>query len=408
MFRTRPGAALIVALFTILGLLAGCGSKPAAPAPAPAAAPAAAPAPAPAPAPQPPVKIGAIFAATGPASSLGKPERDTVLMLADQINKNGGIKGRKVEVVFQDTESDETKSRLAMKKLAEDKDIVAIVGGTTSGESLAMLPEAETNQITFISVAAAASIINPVKKWVFKTPATDREVITAIVNLLKQKNLSKVAWASVNSAYGDGGRAEFQKLVGPNNLTVVADERFGATDTDMTAQATRMKAASPDAIVVWATPPSASVMAKNINQLGIKAPQFQSHGIANQAFIDQAKEAAEGVIFPAQKLAIWDTLADSDPVKKVAVPYVSDFQKTYNYFPTTFGSHAWDAFMMVVKAVENAGTDRAKIRDYIENLKDFVGAGGVFNTSATDHLGLSAKDIAIVTIKGGKWVAYSG
>lgn len=353
-----------------------------------------------------PIKIGAIFSATGNASSLGKPERDTVLLLTEQINQAGGIKGRPIELVFQDSESDETKAVLAIKRLAGDPEIVGIVGGTTSGESLAMMSEAEKNGLTFISVAASIKIVDPVQKWVFKTPATDREVVSAIINHLKSKNLTKVAWMSVNNAYGDSGRVEFERLVKSSGVELLSNERFNATDTDMTTQATKAKAAGPQAVVVWSTPPSASVMATGIATVGLKVPHFQSHGIANQAFIDQAKDAAEGVIFPAQKLAIWDTLPDSDPVKKVAGEYVKAFQSKYNYFPTTFGAHAYDGFMLLVKAIESAGADRAKIRDAVEGSRNFVSAGGVFNMSPTDHMGLKDTDIALVQIKNGKWTRY--
>lgn len=395
-------------LVTVLAmaLLAGCtGQKaPAAADPAPAS-PAPAPAPAPA-APPKPIKIGAIFSSTGGASSLGKPEHDTVVLLTEQINKAGGIGGRPIELVFLDSESDETKAVLAMKKLAGDPEIVGIVGGTTSGESLAMLPEAGKNEVTFISVAASIKIVEPVSKWVFKTPATDREVVEAIVRHLKANGLLNVAWMSVNNAFGDSGRVEFERLAKDAGIKIIANERFNHADADMTAQVTKVKAANPQAVVVWATPPSASVVASNIHQLGLKVPQFQSHGISNKAFIDQAGAGAEGIIFPAQKLAVWETLPANDPLKGVTTEYVNAFQAKYNYFPTTFGAHAYDGFMMLVKAIEAVGTDRAKIRDHIEGLKSFVTAGGVFNMSPTDHMGLTANDIVLVQIKDGKWVRF--
>lgn len=408
MTRTRPLAALILLSALTLGLLAGCGGSGAAPAQPQSGTAASQPSAQPTPASTAPIKIGAIFAATGPGSSLGKPERDTVLMLADQINAKGGINGRKIEIVYLDSESDNTKAVLHMKKLAEDKEIVGIVGGTTSGESLAMLKVAEDNQVPFISVAASADIVQPVKKWVFKTPATDQLVVEAIVNQLKAKGLTRVAWLSVNSAFGDGGAKQFEDQAKAAGITIVDNERYGEKDSDMTAQVTRAKAAQPQAVIVWSTPPSAAVVAKNIAQLGLKLPQFQSHGIANQAFIDGAGDAAEGVIFPAQKLAVWDTLAADDPVAPLASQYVKDFQAKYNYFPTTFGAHAYDGFTMFVKALQAVGPDRAKVRDYIEGLKNFVSAGGVFNLGPSDHLGLTSKDIALVTIKGGKWVRYQG
>lgn len=405
MRKSRKLSALFLSLLLTVGILAGCGTSGSSTPPADSGS-----------TQQPgtdqpqssePIRIGAIFDATGGASSLGKPERDTVMLLQEVINAQGGINGRPIEIVFQDSETDDTKALLAMKKFAEDPTIVGIVGGSTSAESLAMMPEAEKHEIPFISVAASIKIIEPVQKWVFKTPATDRLVVERILIHLKEKGLTRVAWISSNNAYGDSGRVEFEKLAPQYGVEMVANERFNLDDTEMTAQFTNIKAANPQAVVIWAIPPGAAVAQKAAHQLQIGVPIYQSHGIANQAFIDQSGEAAEGVIFPAQKLTVWDSLPENDPLKPVAADYVQKFEAKYGYFPTTFGAHAYDGVMMMVEAIKAVGPDRAKVRDHIEGLQNFVSAGGVFSMSPQDHMGISTKDIELVLIKDGKWTLYA-
>lgn len=421
MRQFRKTVVLVVVALFALSMLAACGQQPApAPQPAPAAPQPAQPAPAaPAPAPaapapaQPeepkePIKIGALFDVTGGASSLGTPERDTVLMLTDQINAAGGINGHPIDLIFIDGESDETKNVLAMKRLIERDQVVAIVGGTTSGGSLAIKGEAERAGVPFVSVAASVLIVEPVTPWTFKTPANDVLVIQKIIDdFLVPQNIKRVGWLNVNNAFGDGGRAEFEKLAPNYGIEIVVNDRFDHGATDMTAQLARVKTANPEAVIVWSIPPSAAVVAKNFRQLDFQVPMIQSHGIANQAFIDLAEDGADGVIFPAQKLVVWDLLPDTDPVAPVARQYVRDFMDRFGYFPTTFGSHAYDGFMMIVDAIEHVGPNKAAIRDHLEGLTNFVTAGGVFTMSPTDHAGMTAESLVMVQIKDGKWVPWS-
>lgn len=407
--RSVLASALVLVLAFVVSACGG-GAKPGAGGTSPAGAGApvgsGAAQPAPAPAPKEPIKIGAILDITGPASSLGKPERDTLLMLEEQLNARGGVNGRPVKLTILDSESDETKAVLAVKKLMGEG-VSALIGGTTSGASLAMIPEIEKAEIPYISVAASVKIVEPVKKWVFKTAPNDVVVLGKIVEFLKGRGAKKVAWGNVNNSFGDGGRAEFEKLAGPAGLQLVANERFNATDTDMTPQLTRIKAQGPDAVLVWTTPPSASVFTKNFKQLGLGVPLIQSHGIGNEAFIQQSGDAAEGVIFPAQPILVWETMKDGDQ-KKLVQTYVQDFMKKYNYFPTTFGGHAWDAWNLLIKAIGKAGDKPAAIRDALEGLGPTLVQGGTFKWSKDDHAGLDVTAMELITIKGGKWVRYTG
>lgn len=358
---------------------------------------------------QEPYKIGGIFAITGPASSLGIPERDTALMLEDEINKKGGIKGpdgkmHPLKLIIYDTKSEETSTVLATKKLIEEDKVSVIVGPSQSGETLAIVDTVQKAQIPLISCAAAIKIVEPVaeRKWVFKTPQSDYLIISILIDYLKTKNIKKVAWMNVNNAFGDLGRIEFEKAAPQAGITAVAKEKFEAKDADMTPQLTRIKGTDAQAVVVWSIPPSAAVVTKNYKDLGIGIPLFQSHGVGNKVFIDLSGAAANGVKFPVGKLLVAEDLPDSDAQKKVLISYGKAFEAKYGT-RNTFGGHAWDAVQIAVRAMEKAGNNRAKIRDAVESLKNFVGISGVFNFSPSDHNGLDKRAVIMVEIADGKW-----
>ncbi|HBY94302.1 MAG TPA: hypothetical protein DEP84_10135, partial [Chloroflexi bacterium] len=359
-----------------------------------------------------PYKIGVIVAETGPASSLGVPEANTVKMLEEQINAKGGVTGpdgkqHPLKVIVYDTESDETKTVLATKRLIEEDQVPVIVGPTQSGTSMAIIDTVQQAEVPLISLAASVQIIEPVaeRKWVFKTPQTDRLVVDRLVEYIQTQGWGKIAFMSVSTGYGDGGRAEFMQAAKAAGLAVVADERFGAQDTDMSAQLTKIQGSGADAILVWSIPPSAALVNKNAFELGMEIPILQSHGIGNQAFIDIAtSEAAEGTVFPAGKLLVAEQLPDSDPQKAVLLQYKSDYEGQFGQTPSTFGGHAWDGIWMAVRAMEQAGPDRAGIRDQLEQIKDFVGITGVFNLSPSDHMGLTKDALALIRIENGEWV----
>jgi branched-chain amino acid transport system substrate-binding protein len=381
---------LVVALTLVIAVFAGLASAPGAAA-------------------QEPYKLGAIFSITGPGSSLGIPERDTALMLEAEINGRGGIKGpdgkmHPLRLVIHDDASDETKAVLAAKKLIDEDRVTAIVGTTLSGTSLAIVDTVQKAAVPMISCAAASKIVEPAaeRKWVFKTPQSDALIVGALVDHLKAKGLTKVGWLNVDYAFGQLGWIEFEKAAKAAGLTVVANEKFGQKDVDMTAQLTRVRTANPQAVVVWSIPPSASIATKNYADLGLTMPLFQSHGVGNKRFIELAGRAANGVTFPVGKLLIADQLTDSDPQKTVLLAYARDFEARYGP-RNTFGGHAWDAVQIAVKAMERGGADRAKVRDAIEATRNFVGITGVFDFSATDHNGLDRRAVTMVEIVDGQW-----
>lgn len=348
-------------------------------------------------------KVGALFAVSGFNSPLGTPEKETALMLEEQVNAKGGIKGKKLKVIVYDTESDETKAVTLAKQLIEQDKVLAIIGPSSTGESLAIVDTVERAQLPLISAAASAQIVKPVKKWVFKTPQSDALAVSELFTYFAKKQISRVAILTSTGGFGVTGKEAIEAAAPGAKMSLVASETFADKDTDMTVQLTKIKGSGAQALLVWGTNPAPALIAKNVKQLGITIPLFQSHGIANQKFIDLTAGAAEGVIFPAGRLLIADSLPDSDPQKPVLVSYARDFSAKYGKPADTFGGHAYDALTILTTAIEKAGADSAKIRDEIENVKGFVGTGGVFNMSKDDHNGLGPGAFAMIRITGGKW-----
>lgn len=350
-----------------------------------------------------PYKIGVVLDISGKSSSLGVPERNTVEMLVDQINKKGGINGHPLDATILDTKSNETEAALAMKKLIQ-QNVLAVVGSSTSGSTMAMVESAQNAGMPLVSCAASIRIVEPVaeRNWVFKTAQSDVLVATKIVEYLKSKGMNKVAFISVNNAYGDSGRGEFEKAAAREGVTIVAQEKFEQDDSMMTSQLTSIKKQNPQAVIAWAIPPAASSFTVNYRQMGLAAPLIHSHGIGNQTFIELAGDSANGVIFPIGKLPVVDSLPDSDTQKSILSEYTTQYTAAYGP-PNPFGGYGWDAFQLVVKAIEKAGPDKAKIRDELEKTQNFVGVTGIFNMSPTDHNGLSLNDLVMVEIKDQKW-----
>ncbi|PJW19816.1 ABC transporter substrate-binding protein [Geobacillus thermodenitrificans] len=354
------------------------------------------------------IKIGAIFSASGGAAPLGKPEMETVKMLVEQWNKQGGIDGKKIKLIAYDDKSNQNEAVLSTKKLIEQDKVTALIGGTISGNSLAMIPLIEKAGIPYISLAASKQIVNPSdgssRHWTFKTAQGDDIVIQKLLSFLKEKGWTSIAWLNVANAYGTSGHSEFAHYAPEYGVKAVIEEEFEATVDDAKAMLTRVKKANPQAIVVWGTAQESAVVTKNIRELGIDVPIIESHGVGTKSFIDLAGEAANGVILPAGRILVADQLLDSDPQKETLLTYKEQFEKTYNYEPTTFGGHAWDAFHLLMNAIKEGKTDKENIREALEKTTDFVGISGVFRMSKDDHTGLDADSLVMVQIQDGKFV----
>ena len=351
-----------------------------------------------------PYKIGALFSITGPTSFIGEPERNTLVMLIEEVNKAGGINGHPIEAVIYDTEGDETNTvKKATKLIIQDK-VLAIIGPSRTGTTLAVIPFVERYRVPLISCAAGIKIVEPVKPWVFKTAQSDRLAVKKIYAYCQKHGLKKVAIITVSNGFGQSGREELKRLAKSFGITIVADELYGPKDVDMTPQLTRIRTKNPQAVICWGTNPGPAIVAKNMQQLGMKQQLFMSHGVASKRFIALAGKAAEGIILPAGKILVADQLPDTDPQKPILLKYIAKYKARYGEEPSTFGGHAYDAFTLLKKALEKVGADRAKIREALEHMKGVVGIHGIFNMSPKDHNGLAEKEaFVLVQIKNGDW-----
>ncbi len=349
-------------------------------------------------------KIGAIFAITGPAAWLGEPERNSVRMLQEEINGQGGINGHPLELVIEDTVGEETRAVLAVNKLINKDNVLAIVGPSRSGTTMAVIPIVEKAEVPLISCASAQEIVNPVKKWVFKTAQNDSDGVIKIYEKMKEMHLAKVAIVSSTDGYGMEGRKHLNRFAPEMGITVVADETYGPKDTDMTAQLTKIKGTDAQALVNWSIVPGQTTVIKNRRQLGMTIPLFQSPGFGNIKYAQAAGDAADGLLFPALRLLMVDSLPKDHPQKAILTKYKKDYESQFHSEVTTFGGHAYDALSLVIAALRAVGPDRAKIREHIENTKNFVGTGGIFNYSPTDHVGLHKDALEMYTVKNGAFV----
>lgn len=354
-------------------------------------------------------KIGAVFSVTGRASFLGDPEKKTAEMIVEKVNQAGGINGKPIKLIVYDDEGDATKCNLHVKKLIEQDNVIAVIGPSLSGLSLAVIPVFEQNKTPLISCAASYKIVHNADTgkpyaWVFKTPQSDSMAVEAIYTRLQAQGINKIAIMSVTSGFGASGRQELIRLAPQYGLTILADEKYDPKDTDMTAQLTKIKGLEPQAIVNWSIGPTQVTVLRNWRDLGMEAiPFYQSHGFGSRKNIQLAAGAAEGVFCPLGACNIAELLPENHPQKAVTMQYAQDYQAKYNEPLSSFGGHAWDAMGLMIDALKAVGADKAKIRDYLETKKNFVGQHGVFNFSPDDHNGLTKEAFQMVVVKDGDW-----
>jgi branched-chain amino acid transport system substrate-binding protein len=350
-----------------------------------------------------PIRIGSFLTVTGPASFLGDPELKTLQMYVEDINAKGGVKGRKIELIHYDTGGNAKDAVNFVKRLIKNDNVDLIIGGTTTGDTMAVIPDVEKEGIPFISLAGAVEIIEPVKKWVFKTPHTDRMAVAKIYEDLRKRGLTKVALITGDGGFDKSGREQLLKLAPQYGITIVVDESYGNKDSDMTAQLTKIRASEAQAIINFGFGQAPAIVTRNIKQLGITLPLYQSHGVASKTFIDLAGDAAEGVRMPAAALVIAEQLPDANPQKPVLLAYKKQYEAKHGPV-STFGGYAYDGLMIAVEAIQRAGgADKAKVRDEIEKTQGFIGNTGVFNMSPQDHMGLNLDAFKMVEIRGGSW-----
>ena len=356
------------------------------------------------------IKIGSVLSVTGPASFLGDPEKRTLEIYVDEINAKGGVNGQKLQLVVYDDGGSADNARTFATRLVEEDKIVAMVGGSTTGTTLAMMQIFEDAKIPFISLAGAIQIVEPVRKWVFKTPHTDKMACEKIFADLKSRALTTVALISGTDAFGKSMRDQCVAVAPKAGITIAIEESYGPRDSDMTPQLTNIRnKAGVQAVINPGFGQGPAIVTRNYRQLGIALPLYQSHGVASKQFIELAGQAAEGVRLPAAALLVADKLAGGDPQKSVVQNYSKTYQTKTGQAVSTFGGHAYDGFMILVEAMQRAkSADSSKIRDEIERTKGYVGTGGIVNMSATDHMGLDLSAFRVLEIKDGDWTLISG
>ena len=349
-----------------------------------------------------PIKIGAVLDVTGAGASLGVPERQTLELLAEQLEAEGGINGREVELLIEDNQSTEDGAAKAMSKLVDQEEVDIILGASRTGPSLAMRPIAESSETPMISLAANQAIVEG-SEWVFKTAQNDRVVIERMIGYMESQGFETIGLARDASGFGEGVQEMFDEIGADAGISVIVAEKFAPDATDFTAQMVNLREADADVNVIWGIPPAAGLAQKAYRQLGIDTPVMQSHGIGNQVFLDTAGEAANGLIAPLGRLVVADQLPDEDPQKEVITEFIEDYTEKYDMGPSTFSGHAYDGWMLAIDALREAGTDKAAVRDHLEQVTDFVGISGIFTMTPEDHSGLSSEALQLVTVEDGSW-----
>ncbi len=353
------------------------------------------------------IRIGALFAVTGPASFLGAPEKKTVEMMVEEINAKGGVAGKKIALIVKDTAGSPEKAYSFAKQLIEENKVFAIIGPSTSGESIQIRELCNDAKTILISCAAAEKIVEPVAKYVFNTPQKDRHAVERIFGVMKNLGIRKVAVISANTGFGKAGKDQVVKLAPAAGIQVLITEVYDKDATDLSGVLTKVKNKNVQGVINWSIEPIQSLVAKNMKQLGLNVPLFQSHGFGNPKYAAAAGAAGDGIIFPAGRLLVAELLPDGHPQKELLVSYKKAYESRYGEDVSTFGGHAYDALLVLTKAIEKVGAaDVEKVRDAIETTQGLVGTAGIFNYSPTNHNGLGPDAFEILTVKGGKFAPY--
>jgi branched-chain amino acid transport system substrate-binding protein len=350
-----------------------------------------------------PIKVGAVLEVTGGLSFLGEPAKNTLMMIQKEVNDAGGINGHPLDLIIYDTEGKPTLAVTLVQKLIKKDNVCAIVGPLSSGSALAAIPTIEEAEIPNIALGASIKIVEPPKRWVFNTVQTDTNAVSRIYAFMKKKGYKKIGLATVSNGFGDSGREQLMKIAPEYGIEIAAEERFGEKDADMTAQLVKIQSAGAEAVICWTVGPTEAVITKNWKQLAMKIPMYQSHGAASKKFLEMTGKDGEGLIFPAPKVIVVDQIPESDPQKPVLVKYKNSYESTFKQDVSKFGGNAHDAIRIVIAAIKAVGPDRAKIRDYVENLKDWMGIDGKYSYSPTNHNGLTKDYFVMVQVVNGEW-----
>ena len=352
-----------------------------------------------------PIKIGCLFDLSGPAGHIGTPSKYVAEMAVDRINKEGGVNGSQIVLIYGDSESDAGKAALQAKRLIEKEKVAALIGPTRTESAMAILNIVQKAGIPTVACVGGTPPVDPVRKWVFKSPQKTVTAVEKIYQYLQKQGIKKIAVITATDKFGEEGEKSLVRLADKYGISIVAAEKFDVKDSDMTVQLTKMKNTGAQALICWTIGPPGSIVAKNVKQLDFKIPLIQCHGLPDPKYLELAGAAANGTMMPSTKLMVPDQLADNDPQKKLILEFVNEYENVKKYGKvSTHSGYAWDAIMLVVNGMRKAGsTDPEKIRTAIENTKDFVSISGIYNMSAEDHCGLGVDSMVMIEVKDGKW-----
>jgi branched-chain amino acid transport system substrate-binding protein len=352
-----------------------------------------------------PIRIGAVLSITGGAAFLGDPMLKSLQLYVERINAAGGVNRRRLELIHYDDASDAAKANAFARRLIESDRVDLIIGPTSTGSTMSMVPLVDRAHVPLLSLAGAVIIVDPVRKWVFKIPTSDRMAVERVFQDIRRRGIARVALLVETGGFGQSGAKEAEAVAGKYGITLVGREEYGQKDSDVTPQLTRLRnAAGVQAVFVIGFGQGAVMATRNYHQLGIELPLYHAHGVASDEFIRLSGAAAEGVRLPSPGLLVADRLPADAPERAVVLDYIEAYRERYGQEPATFGGYAYDALMIAVEALKKAGTDREKLRDAIEQTRGWVGTQGVVNMSPTDHIGLRIESLHIVEIRNGEWV----
>jgi branched-chain amino acid transport system substrate-binding protein len=353
-----------------------------------------------------PYVIGAVLSLTGAQAGLGGPEKNVIEMEVERINASGGINGRPLKVVIEDDASNVDQAVTAVTKLIEQDKVLAIIGSTGTGQTMAMRAEIDAAGIPQVSLAGGLVITQEFDPLVFQTPWSNALVVPKTLAYLKEKGYTKIGLITEDTTFGKDGRSLVNQLAAEHGLRVVSDQVFKPTDTDMTGQLTVVRASGADVVLLWSSVAASAIVPKNMAQLGMRIPLVGSHGIARQEFLASAGSAADGTVIFAGKILAPEAYGEGSEAYKVATDFIARYKERYGEAPTnTFAGHAYDGLYLVVEAMKRLGPDftPAQLRDEIEKTSGFVGIGGTFTFSPTDHNGMSEDDLVGYVAQGGSW-----
>jgi branched-chain amino acid transport system substrate-binding protein len=350
-----------------------------------------------------PIRIGGLFDLSGKAQHIGTPTRDVAQMITDRINKNGGLKGRPIELVVADTQSEPSQAVVALKRLVSKEKVVAVIGPTTTGAAMACLTALEEAGIPMVACVGGDAPVKPARKWLFKTPQRTSTAVERLYAYLKAQGLTQLGLLCASDKFGQEGEADLKSMASSSGIKIVSQESFDPTDADMTVQLTKVAAAKPAAIVVWTIGPAGAIVAKNAQQTGLKIPLFQCHGQPDASYVKLAGSAANGTAMPSTKVMVANQLPANDRQQSVVTDFVKEYQTRGIGTLSAHSGYAWDAVQIVFRAMEKVGTDPEALRQAIENTRDYVGVSGIYNLTAEDHCGLKVDSLVVVKVQDGQW-----